>query len=392
MCSLYREACVNARLFPNEGDGGYVHPSLYLPRPDGMVRAIFGAISLRLRLDRRDVLLGALGALGAGVTRAAETPPPIAQDVALLGAPDAGLEAKIAALAGEAGLRIGFAAVDLVKGRTAFVRGGELFAMAGVRHLPIAVGFLRLVQSGRARLETRVRLTAGDIAPGRSPLAERLRRRTTVFTARQLVEHTLLNGDTTAADALMRLVGGPEKIQAAIRTFAIDGLRVDRYAREMEPQALGLAPSPAYVNPAALDKAFAALGPAKQKEALERYVRDPRDTASPRAIATLFFKLLGGHLVQPRFAMMALEAMRRSKTGDDRLEGGMLPGWSFAHRGGTSRTILGTTGVFNDAGLATNKAGAKIAIVLFIEGATLAPDELARFHRATARAVLQAWG
>jgi beta-lactamase class A len=90
--------------------------------------------------------------------------------------------------------------------------------------------------------------------------------------------------------------------------------------------------------------------------------------------------------------MMVLDAMRRSKTADDRLEGGMLPGWTFAHRGGASRTVAGTTGVFNDAGLATNKKGAKIAIVLFIEGATLPVDELARFHRATARAVLQAWG
>ena len=90
--------------------------------------------------------------------------------------------------------------------------------------------------------------------------------------------------------------------------------------------------------------------------------------------------------------MMVLDLMRRTKTGEDRLKGGMLPGWQFAHRGGMSRTVLGTTGVFNDAGLATNKKGEKIAIVLFIEGATMAVDELARFHRATARAVLQAWG
>lgn len=347
---------------------------------------------MRLRPARREVLFGALASAAAGFAHAAETLPPIAQDVALLGAPDAGLEAKIAALAGEAGFRVGFAAVDLAKGRTAFVRGGELFAMAGVYQLPIAIAFLHLVQRGDARLATRVRLAAGDIAPGRSPLAARLRQRTTVFTAAQLIEHTLLNGDTTASDALMRLVGGPAKIQGAIKSFAIDGLRVDRYAREMEPQALGLEPKPAYADAANLDKAFAALGETKQREALTRYLRDARDTASPRAIATLLFKLLSGHLIQPRFAMLVLDLMRRSRTGDDRLKGGMLPGWTFAHRGGASRTVLGTTGVFNDAGLATNKAGAKIAIALFIEGATLPADELARFHRATARAVLQAWG
>lgn len=347
---------------------------------------------MRVRLDRRHVLLGAASAAFAVAFARAESLPPMAQDVAELGAPDGMLEGKIAALASEAGLRVGFAAVDLVKGRTAFVRGGELFPMQSVTKLPIAVAYLRMVQRGEAKLETTVRLSAVDIAPGRSPLADRLRRRPTVFTARQLLEHMLLNSDNTATDALIKLAGGPEKIQATVRSFNIDGLRVDRYERDLQPQALGLEPKADWGDDAVLDKAVAALDEVKQRTALERFMRDPRDTASPRAIATLFFKLQSGHLIQPRFAMLVLDLMRRTKTGEDRLKGGMLPGWTFAHRGGMSRTVLGTTAAFNDAGLATNKKGEKIAIVLFIEGATMSPDELARFHRATSRAVLQAWG
>jgi len=343
-------------------------------------------------VDRRRVVLGLASLTLAPALVRAETLPPIAQDVALLGAPDQTLEMKIAALAQEAGLRIGFAAVDLLKGRTAFVRGGELFPMESVTKLPIAVAYLRMVQRGEARLEAKTRLSASDIAPGRSPLADRLRRRTTVFTAQQLIEHMLLNADSTATDALMKMAGGPQKIQNAIRSFEIEGLRVDRYERDLLPQTLGLPSDAAFVDAQRLDAAVAALGEAKQREALDKFMRDPRDTASPRAIATMFFKLLSGHLVQPRFAMMVLDLMRRTKTGEDRLKGGMLPGWQFAHRGGMSRTVLGTTGVFNDAGLATGRKGEKIAIVLFIEGATMAPDELARFHRATSRAVLQAWG
>ncbi len=348
---------------------------------------------MRLAIDRRQVLLGAASLALAPALARAETLPPIAQDVALLGAPDQTLQIKIAALANEAGLRVGFAAVDLLKGRTAFVRGGELFPMESVTKLPIAVAYLRMVQQGEARLETTTRLGVADIAPGRSPLADRLRRRPTAFTAQQLIEHMLLNADNTATDALMKLAGGPEKIQGAIRSFDIEGLRVDRYERDLLPQTLGLAADPSFVDARKLDAAVDALGEVKQREALDRFMRDPRDTASPRAIATVFFKLMSGHLIQPRFAMMVLDLMRRTKTGEDRLKGGMLPGWTFAHRGGMSRTMLGTTGVFNDAGLAQNpKTGAKIAIVLFIEGATMAPEELARFHRATARAVLQAWG
>lgn len=349
--------------------------------------------AMRVLLDRRGLLLGAASlTLAAVAARAQVSPPPLAQDVALLGAPDPALEAKIAALAAEAGLRIGFAAVDLDKGRTAFVRGGELFPMQGVAQLPLAIAFMQLAQSGKTSLTARVRLTAADIAPGRSPLAARLKNRPTAFTARQLVEHMLLNADATAADALMKLAGGPKEIQNAVKSFEIEGLRIDRYERELQPEAAGLTPHASLTDPARFEKALADLGEVKQREALERYLRDPRDKASPRAIATLFFKLLSGHLVQPRHAMFVLDLMRRTKTGEDRLKAGMLPGWTFAHRGGVSRTIQGRTAVFNDAGLATTKKGRKIAIVLFIENAALPPPELARFHRATARAVLQAWG
>jgi len=344
-------------------------------------------------LDRRGILFGGAAlALTQAVARA-EKPPAFAQDVANLGAPDTVLEAKIAGLANEAGLaHVGFAAVDVVKGRTAFVRGGELFKTQGVDKLPIAVAFLRMVQQGDLRLEAKLRLTAADIAPGRSPLSDRLRKSATVFTAHQLLDHMLLNGDNTASDALLKLAGGPKKVQETLKSFDIEGLRVDRFERELQPQAVGLEPNPAYADAAAFDAAFAALGEAKQNEALERYLRDPRDTASPRAVATLLVKLLSGHLVQPRFAMMIFDLMRRTKAGDDRLKGGLTEGWTFAHRSGQSRTIQGTTATFNDAGLATHKNGAKVVVVLFIEGATFSPVQLAQFHRATARSVLQAWG
>lgn len=315
-------------------------------------------------LDRRALLLGAAALSLAPLAHAADPLGAIAQDVANLGAPDAALEAKIAALANEAGLaKVGFAAVDITKGRTAFVRGGELFPMESLNKLPIAVAYLQLVQNGAARLDARLTLKPADIAPGRSPLADRLRRRPTLFTTRQLIEHMLLNGDTTATDALLKRAAGPAGIQAAIKTFDIEGLRIDRTERELAGDAA----------------------------TLDRYLADPRDTASPRAIATLIVKMMSGHLIQPRFVALVTDLLRRTKIGDDRLKGGMLPGWSFAHRSGDGRTIDGATIAFNDAGLATHKNGAKIVLALMIERATLSPAELAQFHRAVARSVLQAW-
>lgn len=316
-------------------------------------------------LSRRTLLIGA-GIAFTPFAHAADPLGAIAQDVANLGAPDTVLEAKIAALAGEAGLaKVGLAAVDMDRGRTAFVRGGELFPMEGMNKLPIAIAFLKLVQDGAARLDARVYLKAADIVPGRSPIADRLRKRRTMFTARQLIEHMLLNGDTTATDALIRQAGGVSGVQAALKRLNVEGVRIDRTEREL-----------------ARDSA---------KLPLDRYLADHRDSTSPRAYAGLIVRLAAGLLVQPRLSKFVLDLMDRTKSGDDRLKGGMLSGWTFAHRAGLARSAEGVTPAFNDAGLATSKSKVRVALALCIERATLSPAELAQFHRATARAVLQAW-
>jgi len=346
-----------------------------------------------LKLSRRDLMSAAL-ALGLAPQAArAATVGAQPQDVANLGAPDHELEAKIAALEHDAGIpRVGFAAVDLAKGRTAFLRGGELFPQLGLNKLAIAIAFMRLVEQGKANLNRKVRLTAADIAPGRSPVAARIRVRPTNFTARQLIEHMLLNGDNTATDALLHLAGGPVKIQAVLdRIGGLDGLRIDRYERVIQAEAHGLKTSAAFADPATFDAAFDALGPEKQKQALERFIADPRDTASPRSIALLYFKMLSGHLLELQHTSFLLELMRRTKTGLDRLNGGMSPGWTFAHLGGQSKTVQGASAIYNDSGLATHKSGARIVIVVMTGSATLESAALATFQRDIAAAVLGAW-
>jgi beta-lactamase class A len=322
--------------------------------------------SVPLSLSRRTLLAGAALALSP-IAQAADPLGAIAQDIASLGAPDAALEAKIAALAHEAGLgNVGFAAVDMERGRTAFIRGGELFPMEGLNKLPIAVAYLKLVQDGAARLDARTYLTASDIVPGRSPIAQRLRKRRTRFTARQLIEHMLLNGDTTATDALIARAGGVTGIQAALKRLKLEGIRVDRTDRQLASDTAELP--------------------------LDRYLADARDTTSPRAFANLIVRLAGGTLVQPRLTKFALDLMLRSKSGDDRLKAGLPKSWTFAQRAGGLPTVEGVIPAFHAAGLATSNKGARIALALCIERATLSATELAQFHRDTARTVVEAWG
>ena len=318
----------------------------------------------------------------------------IPQDVTLLGAPDLALEKQIAALAKTLpDTRIGFAAINLTKGNTAFLREGELFPMQSVYKLPIVIAYLDMVENGEADLNKIVTLTAVDIAPGRSPLAKKLLIKPTKFTARQLIEHILLNSDNTATDALLKLGGGPAKFQSVLGEFGgLEGLRIDRYESKLQAEAVGLLPSPAWSDAVKFDDAIAALTPAKQQQALEKFMRDPRDASSPRAIASLYSRLMSGSLLEPPHMQLILDLMERTKTGADRLNGGIPSGWKFAHRGGQSRSVNNITAAFNDTGLATNDAGAKIIIVLFIKGSKQDTSVLAKFHRDVASTVLKAWG
>jgi beta-lactamase class A len=317
----------------------------------------------------------------------------IPQDVANLGTPDRALEARLAKLADALGAaKVGIAAVDLANGRTAFLREGELFPMQGVSALPIAIAFLRLAEQDKASLNTFVRLTAADIAPGRSPMAAKLRRQPVRYTARQLIEHMLLNGDNTATDALLRLAGGPAPIQKELlRAGYLEGIRIDRYERDIQPAVFGLKPSDAFADPAAFDAAIAARSAEAERKALARYLQDANDTASPRAMTSLYARLASGRLLDLKDADFVLDLMRRTKTGVDRLNAGMRKGWTLAHRGGQSRPMQGMTAIFNDTGLATSKSGGRIALAVFVEGATRPVGELESFQKSVASMVLDAW-
>ncbi len=345
-------------------------------------------------MNRRGVLAGGAAlALLPSIARAAAPPPPAsAQDIADLGQIDESLQARIAALADEAGLtRIGFAACDITKGRAAFVRGGELFPLQSVGKLPIAVAVLHMMQTRQLRFERTIDLSRPQIAPGASPLADSLRRAPVRISARRLLEAMLINSDNTAADGLMKLAGGPAAIQRKLKELDIDGLRVDRFERELQVEALGLTPPVDFAKPDALARALDELDVLEQRKALDRYLHDPRDTGNARGLVKMVVRLTDGRMIQPRYTAMLIDWMKRTKTGNDRLRSGFPQGWTVAHRSGTSATVVGVTAAFNDVALAVGPKGQRIALALLIAGASQSAADLALFHKAVARAVYEEW-
>lgn len=92
---------------------------------------------------------------------------------------------------------------------------------------PLAATVLARVDRGELSLEQRVVLNRADLRGGHSVIAKRFQGERKTFTLRQLLVAAVSHSDNTAADALIRLVGGPATVAAFLRAQDICGMRVD---------------------------------------------------------------------------------------------------------------------------------------------------------------------
>jgi beta-lactamase class A len=88
---------------------------------------------------------------------------------------------------------------------------------------------------------------------------------------------------------------------------------------------------------------------------------------------TALARLQSGELLSPRSTQRMLSIMSQTRTGRQRLTGGLAEGWSIAHKTGTGQ-ILGTTQAgYNDIGILTAPDGRHYAVAVMI-GRTAAPN------------------
>jgi beta-lactamase class A len=177
----------------------------------------------------------------------------------------------------------------------------------------------------------------------------------------------VIGSDNTAADVLMRRIGGPGRVNAWLALKGIRELRIDRYERELQPQTDGM-PSfrPAWRTPQAFEAALLAVPEAERRAAQARYLVDPRDTTTAPAMLDFLRKLQTGELLSSKSTALLLSLMTRTTTGPGRLKAGLPEGATLAHKTGTSRTAFGLTPVTNDVGIVTLKDGRKYAVAVFL--------------------------
>ena len=296
-------------------------------------------------------------------------PPPAPANVVDPGfqRPPAGLEARIHSLwqsfPGKTGI-----AVQRIDGDWAFFeRGDQLFPQQSVSKLWVTLTVLDAIDRGELSFDRKVEIGPEDLTLFHQPLAARVRSQGAVtMTVRDLIETAITHSDNTANDSLLRTVGGPEAVRSFIARKDLGSIRFGPGERLLQSGTAGLKWQQAYSSGYAFQKARAELPDWVRQKAMDSYLADPPDGASPAAIARALTRLARGELLSAESTKYVLGVMSRTHSGPKRLKAGLPGGWAFMHKTGTGQDYKGMTAGYNDIGIATAPDGTRYAIVVLL--------------------------
>jgi beta-lactamase class A len=268
--------------------------------------------------------------------------------------------------------RLGVGFMNLDSGEVWASDGAEQFPLQGLAAAPIASAVLAEADAGRLSLEAPITLGEMDLSAHSAIAAAWPARRD--YSVRELLDAAVQGGDPTAADVLMARIGGPGAVTAWLVSKRIATVRIDRYARDIQTDMLGLAPfRPAWRTEAAFAAALATVPPAQRAQAMAAWARDPRDTATPRGMLHWLHELDDGDLLAPPSRSLLLGLMSAGK-GDRRGIAAGLPRRSALARESTSGPpVQGVVPAVNDAGILTLADGRRYSLAVFITGAPTSP-------------------
>lgn len=228
---------------------------------------------------------------------------------------------SLAKLEGESGGRLGVAALNTADGRQLLHRADERFPFCSTFKMMLSAAVLAREPS---LLKKHVRYTKKDLVTY-SPVTEKHVGKG--MTVAALCEATLQTSDNTAANLLIRQLGGPAAVTAYARSIGDMEFRLDRIETELNTALPG----------------------------------DPRDTTTPASMAESLHKLVLGEglgLVQRK---QLKDWMLGNTTGDTRIRAGVPAGSLVADKTGT-----GDYGSTNDIGVIWQPGKAPIVLVTYL--------------------------
>ncbi len=212
------------------------------------------------------------------------------------------------------GGRLGFFAYNTGSGRSLAYRADERFPTASSFKGLLAGAVLARVDRGQESLSRVIRYSKADLL-SHAPVTEA--HVADGLSVEALCAAAVEVSDNTAANLLLKSIGGPAGLTA----------RLDRFELALNTAIAG----------------------------------DPRDTTTPRAMAQSYGKLLLGPALKPASQTRLGNWMESASTGLNRLRNGLPPGWRAGDKTGT-----GQNGAVGDVAILRPPKGSPILAACYV--------------------------
>ena len=294
---------------------------------------------------------------------------------------------SLLAVAGQAKPAIlGAAVLNLRTRQISSVNGDVPLPLQSVFKLPLGIYVMHLAERGKLSLDEKVTLSKNDLSIFFSPIAESFDARQ-VYTIRELVAANVSDSDNTAADWLLKRVGGPVALTGFFQHRGFRHFRVDRYEHELQPESVGLpSGSGRMLDPDAYRRYRSAAPIQVRRAGMERYLADPRDRMSANDAVKMLSMLDAGKLLNSANTTELMKVLLATPSGPDRLKAGVPKGALVYHKTGTSSDVEALNGATNDIGIIALPDGTRLAVAAFLSGSTLTAEDRARVLASVAEA------
>jgi len=285
------------------------------------------------------------------------------------------LEARIRELGRAFPGEVGIAVRDIGE-RGALIgswNGSRFFPQQSVSKFWVALTALDRVDRGALNLDRSVTVTRADLTLFNQPIAAQIGRNGYTTTIGRLMFRALTQSDNTCNDIVLRNAGGPTAVRAMLERNRLEGIRFGPGERLLQAGIAGMSWNNAFSVNRGFETARDQVPAARRRQAFERYIDDPVDGATPDGITSGLARLRRGELLSRASTARLLSIMAQTRTGPQRLRGGLATGWRIAHKTGSGQILNGVQAGYNDIGIITSPEGRHYAIAVMI-GRTSAPN------------------
>lgn len=260
---------------------------------------------------------------------------------------DSPLERRWQALEKQAGGLLGVTLIDPQRGQQFSWRGDERFPMCSTFKWPLAAALLAEVDAGRQSLDRVLPYARDELLP-HSPITEQ--HVGTGMRIGDLCAATVAHSDNTAANVLLRALGGPAGFNRFVRSRGDGTTLLARNEPDLNNARHG----------------------------------DAGDTTTPRAMAMLMHRLVLGDGLSARSREQLKAWGLATVTSGTRLRANLPAGWQLADKTGTSGH-----GSTNDVGVFWTSTGRPIVVAAFLTGSTVPAADQNRVHAQIAAQVFE---